>query len=72
MFDWQKDAELLKNGPFEFRILEEPIQEPITKLYQPLKELLLKIQQAEEVHRPKLAAQKQVQKKSGLLSYFFK
>jgi len=76
LFDWQKDEKLLKQGPFELRILEEPLPDAITKLYQPLKELLQKICTSnEEIMQLRQAAvdkahQQQMQQQQPKMGFF--
>merc|ERR1712137_110465 len=41
LFSWSRDAELLKEGPFEFRILDKPIQNLASQVISVWKPLLL-------------------------------
>jgi len=40
LFDWIKDKEILENGPFDFRILEEPQQKKVANYLMPWNHLI--------------------------------
>jgi len=40
LFDWTKDKEILENGPFDFRILEEPQQKKAANYLVPWNHLI--------------------------------
>jgi len=51
LFDWTKDEEVLKGGkPFEFRILEEPLEDPTATLAGSLKQMLQEVRHEHKSH----------------------